>query len=427
VAKLMKTNHRIIFDNLMCQIQHKGTNKQCVVSMKRNMFDLTVVQSAAKAAAEEKCKLNFTQSTGGLNTLDLWHQRLGHASEHYIRKLFPDTPKNLSLSWCAHCMVGAKKRGYSKHTKDGTNTDKRMHTVMADTCEPYGDTASVQGNRYFFLLMDIHTRKTWVFYGKQKSDFFKQGCLWLERVHNETGKYPDFFITDGGGEFDNKCFADYLRNKSEFILTCAHSSNQNPFIERANGVVQDKCRKLMSRAHLPKKYWEHCVSHVVEINNAMPVRTNGWKSPNESWNPAVKSKTLARTRTFGCEAWYVSLDAKLRKGDTRGRKGIYLGTSPDHKGWIILDLETRKLVHTRDVYFNEVSFPYSEPAQTREPASVRAQNENFTDVPVVALQQISDPPPLFLITLFLLVRALLSPCFLVKLLVQARSGRCEKF
>ena len=83
-----------------------------------------------------------------------------------------------------------------------------------------------------------------MFFGKQKSDFFSQGCLWLERIRNETGKYPDFFITDGGGEFDNKRFADYLRDKSEFVLTCAHSSNQNPFIERTNGVVQDKLENL---------------------------------------------------------------------------------------------------------------------------------------------------------------------------------------
>ena len=69
--------------------------------------------------------------------------------------------------------------------------------------------------------------------------------------------------------------------------------------------------------------------------------------------------------------------AHRKKGDGKARKGVYLGTSVKHKGWKILDLETRKIVNSRDVYFHENKFPFKEDKDKRSASVVAAENDNY--------------------------------------------------
>ena len=107
----------------------------------------------------------------------------------------------------------------------------------------------------------------------------------------------------------------------------------------------------------------------------MPVRSNGWKSPNKAWG-TKRDKTIERCHTFGCEAWYMVSKQNRRKGDKKARRGINLGTSDKHHGWKILDLETRKIVNSRDVYFFEHKFPFKNDQGTRKPGAVMEDNDD---------------------------------------------------
>jgi len=64
------------------------------------------------------------------------------------------------------------------------------------------------------------------------------------------------------------------------------------------------------------------------------------------------------------------------RGDVKARKGVYLGTSVKHKGWKILDLETRKIVNSRDVYFHENKFPFADPKESRSARQVMIDNDH---------------------------------------------------
>ena len=54
-----------------------------------------------------------------LNILDIWHRRLGHINEKYIRILCPFIPKYLSLAFCPYCAVSKlHKTSYNKTKTD---------------------------------------------------------------------------------------------------------------------------------------------------------------------------------------------------------------------------------------------------------------------------------------------------------------------
>ena len=62
--------------------------------------------------------------------------------------------------------------------------------------------------------------------------------------------------------------------------------------------------------------------------------------------------------TWGCEVWFS--ETEYVNNSTRRRRGVFLGLSDLKLGYVVLDLETGKVVYTRDCKFIERSFPFKE-------------------------------------------------------------------
>ena len=390
VARLLRDHHRIVFDNDICTIFNRSNGQSFVSRMRKHLFDVHQVHDDADSA-------NVADSTEGLTETQLWHNRLCHYSAQYVHKAVPAVKGDADVGWCQACVQGGiQKRPFTKKSKapgryvfskdtavtpDEEKTQERLDIVKADTCQPFSDCLSTAKNNYFFLFVDVHTRKKWIKFGRRKSDLKREFREWLAEIENQTGRKPIEFSPDGGGEFDNKDLIAYLQEKGIlFQISCTDCPNQNAIVERANRTVNTHIHKLLAHSGLPNKYWEDAARFSVAVQNAIPVKTIGWQSPNAAWDPKRKDKTLDRIRTFGCEAWYVVPKAHRRKGDNKARKGVYLGTSIKHKGWRILDLEHRKIVNSRDVYFHENKFPFMASRDSRRPAAVAEENGNYVDI-----------------------------------------------
>lgn len=383
VSKLLQTQHKIVFDTTNCTILNKANRQSIVIPMLRNMFTFSANYSKEKGT-EQKCKV--ADSHGNLSKTDLLHQRWCHPSEKYIRKACPEIKPGTLTCGCTACIKGGiqRKPYHKKPTKDQQpKVSKRMEKVMADTCTPFPKTKSTYGNKVFFIIMDIFSRKTWIIFAKSKAEFPQKYRTWLTQVENETKLKPVLFMPDGGTEFDNKNLKDFLeKTGTKFETTSPGNPNQNPWVERVNGVIQTKMKKILLQANLPDRYWEDAAKFVVEIQNAMPHSGLGYDSPNHRWDPNKKDKTLQYARVFGCTVWYMLNNSKtLPKGSNLYRKGMYLGTADTGNGYKILDLATRKIVKTRDAYFSETEFPYAEPKSKRVAQVVEEENETTVIVP----------------------------------------------
>lgn len=388
VSKLVKHQHKVVFNNNMCMIKNKSNGRKVCTNLRRNLYDLE--SNLTTTSKPDTTRARAANYTGKIPKAKLWHRRLAHASPKYLKIAVAHVPKVGDVGWCEACIKGGmqkphfNKTEHHKHVKpDEKNqqqlpkTTERMEKVMADACKPFVEK-SAQGNVEMFVVMDVHTRKTWVLFGKKKSDFNAQFKILLRRLKNETGKCPVMFSPDGGGEFVNKELESHLQEEcgTQFKPTAPGNPNQNPYVERMNGTIERKVKILLEQAQLPRKFWQEAAEFVVEIQNAMPHKNLNWKSPNFMWsNGAVRDNTIPRAKTFGCEAWYIDRNPRLRKGDAKARKAVYLGNDPCRNGYKFLDLETRKIVVSRDAFFNETQFPYKESKASRSPSVVREENE----------------------------------------------------
>ncbi|GJV39047.1 putative RNA-directed DNA polymerase [Tanacetum coccineum] len=76
----------------------------------------------------------------------------------------------------------------------------------------------------------------------------------------------------------------------------------------------------------------------------------------------------------GYHFYFKNTDTKGDKFEEKGKPKVFLGYPPRTKGYKILDLETRKIIVSRDVYFHEENFPFK---------NVQGNNENGTEEPII--------------------------------------------
>ena len=99
----------------------------------------------------------------------LWHYRLGHPNFMYLEKLFPSLFINKSpkLFNCEICQLAKHSR--STYSPLSYKPFKPFSMIHSDVWGP-SKTKNITGTRWFVSLIDDHTRLTWVFLMKEKSE-----------------------------------------------------------------------------------------------------------------------------------------------------------------------------------------------------------------------------------------------------------------
>ena len=87
-----------------------------------------------------------------------------------------------------------------------------MEIVHTDVCGPMS-VPSIGKARYFVTFIDDKSRKTFVYFLRQKSDVFEKFKLFKNAVETKTGKHIKTLRSNNGGEFTSKEFKTYLAKR----------------------------------------------------------------------------------------------------------------------------------------------------------------------------------------------------------------------
>lgn len=138
----------------------------------------------------------------------LWHQRLGHPSSDKL-KLLSGTlsmPKNSSLveSHCPVCPLAKQKRlSFESHNHMSSSPFDLIHL---DVWGPF-KRESVEGYKYFLTIVNDHTRVTWIYMLRNKSDVSKCFPVFLKYVSTQYNAILKRIRTDNAPEL---AFTDIL-------------------------------------------------------------------------------------------------------------------------------------------------------------------------------------------------------------------------
>lgn len=99
----------------------------------------------------------------------LWNCMLGHPSFVYLKHLFPELfkNKNPNLFSCEVCRLS--KHQHSSHSPQSYKRSSTFTLICSDVWWPSRDPKP-NGKRLFVTFIDDHTRLTWIYLMKTKSE-----------------------------------------------------------------------------------------------------------------------------------------------------------------------------------------------------------------------------------------------------------------
>ncbi|CAI7809033.1 unnamed protein product [Closterium sp. NIES-54] len=278
-----------------------------------------------------------TLATGVWSKGDLWHARMAHVGIDAIeRTAAHGSVKGLDLEKggnsgipCVSC-VGGK---IIRHTfpSVGEEEDEFLGVVHTDLCGPFREAAK-DGSRYFLVLKDRKTRYVWAYPLAQKSDALAAFQKWLPMAERECKTMVQALRTDQGGEFLGHDFTLFLDGK---------------------GLGFRVLLLLLLPVSSTHHWWHLALAQAVWVRNR--VEHTSLPSGVTPYKLAFRRKPdVSMVRVWGCMLQYmVPQSQRGGKLAPKARWGLHLGVSTASKGWIVLDLESNRLITTVEAVFYE--------------------------------------------------------------------------
>ncbi|GMI96773.1 hypothetical protein HRI_003346600 [Hibiscus trionum] len=301
----------------------------------------------------------YVKKAGHNTSSTLWHARLGHVGFQLLQKI----SKNQLLDGipifkdfhygeiCPGFQYGKSHRLPFSSSKSEASV--ALQLVHSDLLGPTR-TPSYTGFHYVMVIVDDFSRFSWVYFLKHKSEAFSKFVQFKHEVEKELGLPIKCLRTDNGGEFLSDEFMDYCREHViQRQMTCPDTPQQNGVAERKLAHLTSICLSWLHAKNLPRELWAAAFQTACHVINRLPPWPGTKPSPFERLYH--HKPNVSYFRIFGSVGYVHVLKQNRTKLDPKAKKCIFVGYDTYRKGWRCMDSETKKIIISRDVVFDEVS------------------------------------------------------------------------
>ncbi|RVW69729.1 Retrovirus-related Pol polyprotein from transposon TNT 1-94 [Vitis vinifera] len=255
------------------------------------------------------------------------HYRLGHPSFVYLAKLFPKLfiNKNPASYHCEICQ-------FAKHTRTvypqiPYKPSTVFSLVHSDVWGP-SRIKNISGTRWFVTFVDDHTRVTWVFLMKEKSEVGHIFQTFNLMVQNQFNSKIQVLKSDNAKEYFTSSLSTYLQNHGIIhISSCVDTPQQNGVAERKNRHLLEVARCLMFSSNVPNYFWGEAILTATYLINRMPSRVLTFQSPRQLFLKQFPHTRAASSdlplKVFGCTAFVHVYPQNRSKFAPRANKCIF--------------------------------------------------------------------------------------------------------
>ncbi len=247
--------------------------------------------------------------------------------------------------------------GHGTSTEPGGNPgfedddDLNRHGLDSSSSIRAGSGKSIpeiakSGIRYKLLFVDVLSEYSNTYSAKTKREslsIFKNFVLY--RLPILTGKKlkNTYFVPSIQMDMDTsfKNIENFLNTTgTPFRYSDAHNHRRNGVVERKQRTIPGMLRSvLFSNKTVPFQFWPIIFDHMVLVDNILPSRALGWKSPYEFlFKKNVPTTVINMLHPIGKIAW-IDVKVTKQKLKPRAKKAIYLGIANDDE-----DLSTRSMI-----------------------------------------------------------------------------------
>ena len=285
-----------------------------------------------------------------------WHSRLGHVNIETMKVMIskglvvglPDI--TIEKETCASCLLGKQTRKPFPQSTSYRATHL-LELVHGDLCGPI-TPQTPGGKRYVFVLIDDFSRYMWTIFIQRKSEAFSKFKIFKKLTEQETKATIKTFRSDRGGEFLSQEFTSYCETHGIVRhTTTTYSPQQNGVVERRNRTLLEMTRSLLKHMNVPNALWGEAVRNATYLIKRFTTRSLLGQTPYEALRN--KKPNISHLKNFGCICYARTEAAGRKKLDDRSRILVHLGTEPGSKAYRFLDPKSKRIVVSRDVYFED--------------------------------------------------------------------------
>nr|KYP75714.1 Retrovirus-related Pol polyprotein from transposon TNT 1-94 [Cajanus cajan] len=254
--------------------------------------------------------------------IDLWNFCMGHLSFKRLQLMqscypFLYSNKNFTCNTCHYAKQ--KKLPFTSSHSHASHSFDLLHIDIWGPCSK----VSMHGHRYFLMIVDDHSRFTWIYLMHTKSETRTHIANFVAYVETQFDKKIKTIHTDNGYEF---LMHNFFSSKGIIHQTsCVETPEQNGIVERKYQHLLSVTRALLFQSIFLQNFWCFNVS------------------------------TL---RVFGCLCYISTLKAHRQKLDPQAHPCVFLGFKPHTKGYLVFDLHTHTFTVSCNILFYENQFPY---------------------------------------------------------------------
>ncbi|CAA7052678.1 unnamed protein product [Microthlaspi erraticum] len=259
-----------------------------------------------------------------------WHARLGHINLEKMkgmmqRELVTGVPSfEFEKKLCGSCLLGKQTRQVFPQATT-YRASKVLELIHGDLCGPITPHTAA-GNKYIFVLIDDHSRYMWSILLREKSEALEKFKRFKKIMEQESGASIQVFRTESGGEFVSQEFNAFCEiSRIKRHLTAPYTPQQNGVVERRNRTLLEMTRSILKHMFVPDYLWGEAIRHSTYLLNRIATRAVKDKTPYEIF--------------------------RGKKVETEHKPSSR--TEPGSKAYRLVDPQTRRIVVSRDVIFDE--------------------------------------------------------------------------
>ena len=312
----------------------------------------------------------------------IWHHRLGHPSSSVLARVGSTLGSKISFnSFCSNCALS--KSHQLPFPSNHIAASSLFSVIHSDVW--MSPVLSFTGFKYYVLFTDEYSRYTWVYPMRRKNEVLSHFQKLVAMIKTIFHGSVQHLQSDNGTEYVNKAFTQFCDSLGiQQRFSCPYTPQQNGLAERKHRHIANTVRTLLLTSGAPQHLWADAVITSVYLINLLPTPTINWDTPHTRLYGSHPS--YSSLRVFGCSCFphlgsYVS-----NKLSSRSIECVFIGYSPQHKGYRCLDPKTNRVYISRHVIFNENDFPYNRSQVTSNSAPIE-----FVSLSVPLQPQLPSP------------------------------------
>jgi len=208
-------------------------------------------------------------------------------------------------------------------------------------------------------------------------------------VHTQFSTPIRVFRSNSGGEYLSHTFRKFLTSEGTLAqLSCPGAHAKNGVAERKNRHIIETARTLLIASFVPSHFRGEAVSTFVYLINRRPSSKLSGQCPGEVLFGTPPN--YDHLRVFGCTCYVLLAPRERTKLTAQSVECVFLGYSPEHKGYHCYDTSSRRIRISHDVTFVEDRPFFYNPST--QPSHSSTESTSFMCLPPI-LSDVDTPPP----------------------------------